>query len=307
MAASGCISGCGCGPFYKRAAPFLLALAVLIPALSMLGFYQSGRMVIEADSIEWRAETQSESQIGTRAEAQTLERITDLFPVRLFRPDRHRVAGPRRPRHQRTPPRHDQPLLRQRPDGARSKRPQRARGEPAQQRSARQRLRRPRRAARPAASASSATTTSCRRPRSARRSCSAGSARRILRSASPASCGRPAISRSSSCSCRTTMSADGARSNPTRIGEERYRRQHVRRHARLDRGWRRSGCRSTPCSSSTASSRAVSQRDRASGGQPNQFVGDGMLALFGLSTSPPGRLPPGDARGGDDRRQRRRS
>src|SRR5262245_27380616 len=70
--------------FYRRAAPFLLALAVLIPALSMLGFYQSGRMVIEADSIEWRAETQSESQIGTRAEARTLERITDYFLYGYF-------------------------------------------------------------------------------------------------------------------------------------------------------------------------------------------------------------------------------
>jgi hypothetical protein len=70
--------------FYKRAAPFLLALAVLIPALAMLGFYQSGRMVIEADSMEWRAETQSESQIGTRAEARTLERITDYFLYGYF-------------------------------------------------------------------------------------------------------------------------------------------------------------------------------------------------------------------------------
>src|SRR4051812_10295071 len=70
--------------FYKRAAPFLLAMAVLIPALAMLGFYQSGRMVIEADSIEWRAETQSESQIGTRAEARTLERITDYFLYGYF-------------------------------------------------------------------------------------------------------------------------------------------------------------------------------------------------------------------------------
>src|SRR4051795_7554421 len=70
--------------FYKRAAPFLLATAVLIPTLSMLGFYQSGRMVIEADSIEWRAETQSESQIGTRAEARTLERITDYFLYGYF-------------------------------------------------------------------------------------------------------------------------------------------------------------------------------------------------------------------------------
>jgi adenylate cyclase len=71
-------------PFFKRAAPYLLAAAVLIPTLSMLGFYQSGRMVKEIDSNEWRAETQSPQQIGTRAEAQTLERITDIFLLGYF-------------------------------------------------------------------------------------------------------------------------------------------------------------------------------------------------------------------------------
>ena len=33
--------------FFKRAAPFLLAAAVLIPTLAMLGFYQGGRKVID--------------------------------------------------------------------------------------------------------------------------------------------------------------------------------------------------------------------------------------------------------------------
>ncbi|KRR06303.1 adenylate cyclase [Bradyrhizobium jicamae] len=70
--------------FYKHAAPFLLAAAVLIPTLSMLGFYQGGRMVIDNDSAEWREETQSERQIGTRAEAQALERITDYFLFGYF-------------------------------------------------------------------------------------------------------------------------------------------------------------------------------------------------------------------------------
>src|SRR4029450_6755650 len=70
--------------FFKRAAPFLLAAAVLIPTLSMLGFYQSGRMVIDNDSAEWRADAQSESQIATRAEAQVLDRITDYFLYGYF-------------------------------------------------------------------------------------------------------------------------------------------------------------------------------------------------------------------------------
>ena len=43
--------------FYKRAAPFLLAAAVLVPTLAMLGFYQGGRSVI-ADSDERRMAAQ---------------------------------------------------------------------------------------------------------------------------------------------------------------------------------------------------------------------------------------------------------
>ena len=43
-------------PFYKRAAPYLLAAAVLIPTLAMLGLYQGGRNVVDNDSVEWRAE-----------------------------------------------------------------------------------------------------------------------------------------------------------------------------------------------------------------------------------------------------------
>ena len=70
--------------FYKRAAPFLLAAAVLVPTLAMLGFYQSGRMVIDNDSEEWRAETQSQRLIGTRAEAQALDRITNYFLFGYF-------------------------------------------------------------------------------------------------------------------------------------------------------------------------------------------------------------------------------
>ena len=33
--------------FYKRAAPFLLAAAVLVPTLAMLGLYQGGRSVVD--------------------------------------------------------------------------------------------------------------------------------------------------------------------------------------------------------------------------------------------------------------------
>src|SRR5882724_1506285 len=35
--------------FFKRAAPFLLAAAILVPTLAMLGIYQGGRMVTDSD------------------------------------------------------------------------------------------------------------------------------------------------------------------------------------------------------------------------------------------------------------------
>jgi adenylate cyclase len=66
-------------PFYKGAAPFLLAAAVLVPTLAMLGFYQGGRIVVDSDSVEWRAENLTDRQIGTRAEHAVLNRIDDYF------------------------------------------------------------------------------------------------------------------------------------------------------------------------------------------------------------------------------------
>ncbi|MBN4668601.1 adenylate/guanylate cyclase domain-containing protein, partial [Pandoraea nosoerga] len=44
-------------PFFKRAAPFLLAGAVLIPTLAMLGIYQAGRATIaDYQDPDWRRE-----------------------------------------------------------------------------------------------------------------------------------------------------------------------------------------------------------------------------------------------------------
>ncbi|HLG81737.1 MAG TPA: adenylate/guanylate cyclase domain-containing protein [Bradyrhizobium sp.] len=64
--------------FYARAAPFLLAAAVLIPTLALLGFYQSGRQVIAASrNAEWREVNLSGRKMGTPAEQETLDRITD--------------------------------------------------------------------------------------------------------------------------------------------------------------------------------------------------------------------------------------
>jgi adenylate cyclase len=68
--------------FYKRVAPFLLAIAVLIPTLALLGFYQAGRTVIaDSDDPDWRINNLSRKQVGTPAQAQTLDAITDYFLI----------------------------------------------------------------------------------------------------------------------------------------------------------------------------------------------------------------------------------
>ncbi len=67
--------------FYQRAAPCLLAAAVLIPTLAMLGLYQGGRSVVDSDSVEWRAENLSPRQVGTRVEQAVLESIEDYFLI----------------------------------------------------------------------------------------------------------------------------------------------------------------------------------------------------------------------------------
>ena len=68
--------------FYKRAAPFLLAAAVLVPTLSMLGLYQGGRHVVrDSTTAEWRENNLSRNQAGTPAEQATLDSITDYFLI----------------------------------------------------------------------------------------------------------------------------------------------------------------------------------------------------------------------------------
>ncbi|MDE2377338.1 MAG: adenylate/guanylate cyclase domain-containing protein [Bradyrhizobium sp.] len=65
-------------PFFKRAAPWLLAAAVLIPTLAALGLYQGGRSVAgDSDDTEWRASNLTQRQVGTAAQGNTLEHIAD--------------------------------------------------------------------------------------------------------------------------------------------------------------------------------------------------------------------------------------
>jgi len=67
---------------FKSAAPYLLAAAVLIPTLAMLGLYQGGRSVVEeSGSREWRADNLSREKTGTWAEQAVLDQITDYFLI----------------------------------------------------------------------------------------------------------------------------------------------------------------------------------------------------------------------------------
>jgi adenylate cyclase len=69
-------------PFFARAAPYLLAAAVLIPTLALLGIYQGGRSVAaEADDGEWRTHNFTQRQVGTVAEGNALDRLTGGFTV----------------------------------------------------------------------------------------------------------------------------------------------------------------------------------------------------------------------------------
>jgi adenylate cyclase len=68
--------------FFRRAAPFLLAAAVLVPTLALLGLYQSGRMVVEESADpEWRAANLAPDKVGTPAQADRLENITGRFVI----------------------------------------------------------------------------------------------------------------------------------------------------------------------------------------------------------------------------------
>ncbi|PDT76483.1 adenylate/guanylate cyclase domain-containing protein [Bradyrhizobium sp. C9] len=68
--------------FFTRAAPFLLATAVLIPTLAILGIYQAGRATIaDYQDPDWRREELSVQKLGTAAQGTTLERITDDLTI----------------------------------------------------------------------------------------------------------------------------------------------------------------------------------------------------------------------------------
>src|SRR5258708_3016772 len=68
--------------FFKTAAPFLLAAAVIIPTLAMLGLYQGGRRVVhDSGTAQWKAENLSPRQVGTAAEQDIIDSIVDYFLI----------------------------------------------------------------------------------------------------------------------------------------------------------------------------------------------------------------------------------
>jgi adenylate cyclase len=68
--------------FFKPTAPFLLAAAVLVPTLALLGLYQGGRSVVkESASAEWRVANLAQDKVGTPAETDILESIVGYFLI----------------------------------------------------------------------------------------------------------------------------------------------------------------------------------------------------------------------------------
>ena len=66
-------------PSFAHAAPFLLTAAVLLPTLALLGYYQSGRTVAVLSALpEWSENNLSPGQTGTPEQNATLAEIRDL-------------------------------------------------------------------------------------------------------------------------------------------------------------------------------------------------------------------------------------
>jgi adenylate cyclase len=68
--------------FFKYAAPFLLSAAVLVPTLALLGIYQGGRTVVkDSADAEWRSVNLPPDKVGTSAQSDTLENISGGFII----------------------------------------------------------------------------------------------------------------------------------------------------------------------------------------------------------------------------------
>ena len=269
--------------FYKRAAPFLLAAAVLVPTLAMLGFYQGGRNVVDNDSVEWRKENLTPRQVGTRAQQQVLDRITDyaligylgLVGLALLARGARAINERRRG------------MVNLSYGNGRTVRV--PKGLTVLEASLRNNV--------PHASVCGgrARCSTCRIRIIGDTSALPEPSQREAFVLGRVGTSDPSIRLA--CQLRPTtdlsffqlflphtISADGHASNPTRIGQERYL---VNMFVDM-RGSTKLAEKRLPFDTVFIVNRflgAVSQAVIESGGMPNQFVGDGMLALFGLSTS----------------------
>jgi adenylate cyclase len=269
--------------FFKRAAPFLLAAAVLVPTLAMLGFYQGGRNVVDNDSVEWRKENLTPQQVGTRAQQQVLDRITDFALISYL----GLVGLALLARGARAINERRRGMVNLSYGNGRTVRV--PKGLTVLEASLRNNV--------PHASVCGgrARCSTCRiriigdcsaLPEPSQREAfvlgRVGTSDPSIRLACQL---RPATDISFfQLFLPHTMSADGHASNPTRIGQERYL---VNMFVDM-RGSTKLAEKRLPFDTVFIVNRflgAVSQAVIESGGMPNQFVGDGMLALFGLATS----------------------
>ncbi len=67
-------------PWFQAASPYLLALAVLVPALATLGLYHGGHDVMQdSTTAEWRAQHRTVAKTGTQADQDVIDRIVFSF------------------------------------------------------------------------------------------------------------------------------------------------------------------------------------------------------------------------------------
>ena len=291
--------------FYRWGAPFLLAAAVLIPALAFLGIYQGGRTVIaDSGSREWRAENISSDQVGTVAQQKVLDSITDYLMtgylglvVLVLLAKGARAVYERR----------GGTINLSYGNGRKVRVPK---GLSVLEASLRNNV--------PHASVCGgrARCSTCRiriigdcsgLPEPSQREAfvlgRVGTADPSIRLACQL---RPTTDLSFfQLFLPHTMSANAHASSPTRIGQERYL---VNMFVDM-RGSTQLAEKRLPFDTVYIVNRfigAVSQAVMECGGKPNQFVGDGMLALFGLSTGRHEACRAGAQGSGDDRRQCRR-
>jgi adenylate cyclase len=270
-------------PFYARAAPLLFAAAVLLPALAMLGVYQGGRSVVDNDSVEWRNENLSEEKIGTDAEHEMIDRAVEYsLLVYLGLIALVLLARGARALHERRGG-----MINLSYGNGRTVRV--PKGLTVLEASLRNNV--------PHASVCGgrARCSTCRIRIIGDHAALPPPSQREAFVLHRVGADDPSIRLA--CQLRPdadlsffqlfiphTVAADGHASNPTRIGQERYL---VSMFVDM-RGSTKMAEKRLPFDTVFIVNRflgAVSQAVLESGGMPNQFVGDGMLALFGLSVS----------------------